>query len=439
MTEPHEHRGVPYHPVADRIDITPALDPLWLIVFAFLFAGVALLTIKRAGFGAAALVAVVPFFGSHAFLGTTVTAPKVVLLAVIVGLSNRAEAWRVLRRRPVALVIAAFCAIILVNVLTLAVAQHRSDVLRESFKWLEYLAVFCTLVVAYAADPAARLVRTALFLSILAVALSALWEIVSPAPSGMWIGDVAIPRIAGVLDGPNQLGGYLEVAVAALGAWQMREPNRLTAATLLLSSIALGLTFSRAAFGGALLILAIFAIVERRTVLRLWPLGLGLAGAFAADLARIAVIDGLPAADRSLLEHASDTNASLAGGVGNRAELWRAALFFFRSHPLLGIGAGNYELELSQAGLYGVRTQANSWYLQALAEGGIALFAATVAWIAAVLASLARTLRTSPWGLAAFAASCALVAHGFFDDLVFYPKVAEAWIALIALGVTAVI
>ena len=49
------------------------------------------------------------------------------------------------------------------------------------------------------------------------------------------------------------------------------------------------------------------------------------------------------------------TSSAYAGGVGNRGDLWRAAVYFFRKHPLLGIGAGNYELELANAGVYGVR------------------------------------------------------------------------------------
>jgi O-antigen ligase len=131
----------------------------------------------------------------------------------------------------------------------------------------------------------------------------------------------------------------------------------------------------------------------------------------------------------------SDVDATLSGGVGDRTELWRAARLFFVRHPVLGIGAGNYQFELAQAGLPGVRTQANSWYLQAAAEGGIVLLAATLVWIASMVRALYGSVRTSPWALAGLAATCAFILHGFVDDLVFYPKVAEAWIALVALGV----
>ena len=132
--------------------------------------------------------------------------------------------------------------------------------------------------------------------------------------------------------------------------------------------------------------------------------------------------------------HGRLITGAYSGGVGYRPELWRAALYFFRNHPLLGIGAGNFERELPDAGVAGVRTHANNWYLQALAEGGIVLFAATLAWIVTLFASLVRDVRRSPWRVAALAASVALVTHQTVDYLVFYPKVAESWIALIALA-----
>src|SRR5581483_5443260 len=122
-----------------------------------------------------------------------------------------------------------------------------------------------------------------------------------------------------------------------------------------------------------------------------------------------------------------------AGGVGNRSELWAAAWRMWRTHPILGIGAGNFELELPRYGVYGVRTHANSWYLQSLAEGGIVLFTATLTLVAASIGvfvrrpAIARLRTGSPWVLAAVAAGVALALHQVVDYLVFYPKVAAAW------------
>jgi len=423
---------VPYHPIVERFSIVPALDPLWLMFFAVLFAGSALLTLRRPGLGAALLVFVTPFAGAHAIWGTTVTAPKVVLVGVIVGLLGTPGAWRALRRRPVAAVVVAFGAIILANAVTLLVAVHRPEVMRETLKWAEYLGLFCAVFIAYALDPLPHVVRGALFISFLFAACSAFLELATGAVSGLELGTTVVPRIAGVLEGPNQFGGYLEAVIAAIGAWQIRTSQRTPMVLLAIAGVALALTFSRAAFIGALVIVAVFAVIERKRAFALWPLALGFAAGYGNDVAW-ALRAHVPLG--SIFARESDVDAVVSGGVGDRSELWRAARFFFIHHPILGIGAGNYELELAQAGLPGVRTQANNWYLQAAAEGGVVLLGATIAWIVTVVRALITRVRRSPWALAACGATAAFVVHGFFDDLVFYPKVAEAWIAFIALGI----
>jgi O-antigen ligase len=128
-----------------------------------------------------------------------------------------------------------------------------------------------------------------------------------------------------------------------------------------------------------------------------------------------------------------------AGGVGNRSELYRAALRMFLRHPLAGVGAGNYELSLADYGVPGVRTHANSWYLQSLAEGGIVLFLATLGIVAATLSTFGRALRMgSPWVLAAFAAALAMSLHQIIDYLVFYPKVGGPLWLLFGIGAAAI-
>jgi O-antigen ligase len=238
------------------------------------------------------------------------------------------------------------------------------------------------------------------------------------------VGAVDIPRIAGVLEGPNQLAGFLETAIAATAAWAVatrRTPLLDTA--LAIGTLAAILTFSRAGIGGVVIVLLSIGLIEGRAAfgaLR-WSLAGGAAGiAIAAGWAGYAHTPDILRANFAA--------STCAGGVGSRSQLYEAAWRLFVEHPWLGVGAGNFELDLPLAGVYGVRTHANSWYLQSLAEGGVALLLATLTVVAAILLSLGRRLRSSsPWVIAAFAATLALALHQIVDYLFFYPKVAGPW------------
>jgi O-antigen ligase len=123
-----------------------------------------------------------------------------------------------------------------------------------------------------------------------------------------------------------------------------------------------------------------------------------------------------------------------AGGVGTRSELWHAAWTLWLRHPIFGVGAGNFELEIPLTGLQGVRTHANSLYLQSLVEGGVFLFSATLWLVYTSIATFAREQLRSPFVLAAFAASIALALHQVIDLLTFYPKVGDEWWIAMGLG-----
>jgi O-antigen ligase len=121
--------------------------------------------------------------------------------------------------------------------------------------------------------------------------------------------------------------------------------------------------------------------------------------------------------------------ATQADHLGNRSQLWHAAIVLWRSSPLVGVGAGNYELDLAQAGLVGVRTHANSIYLQSLAEGGLVGLATTLALFASIIVTLARSAVRRPLVVGALGATVALASHQILDDLFFFPKVAaEFWL-----------
>ena len=423
-----------YHAVVDRFAAPVALDPWSLTIFAAVFAAVAILTIRRPAYGLCALILLTPFALSRDVLGTTITLPKAALVGVLVGLTAHPRILQRLRERPMPLLLGVVGIYVAVTALTLVAALHPVATLRETLKFVEYAAVLVCAYCCFRLDPDDGAVCVAIAAAAIAVSVTALAQEFTGAPSGLYVGKAIVPRIAGVLEGPNQLAGYFQVAVAALGAWTLVRRTACTDVALALAVCADVLTFSRAGLLGLAIVGAVLVVVGGRAALRT------LRPAYAGLAAGLAVVGwwGYYAHTVDVLRVSLDESA-YAGGVGDRRELWHAAWQMWRAHPLLGVGAGNYELELPAYGTIGVRTHANSWFLQSLAEGGLALFAATIGLLVAIVATFARRVRGgSPWILAALAASVALGIHQIADYLVFYPKVGTAWWSLVGIASAAV-
>ncbi len=428
----------------DSFASIPTLSPPIVLSFAALFALAAFLTIRRPSYGLAMLLFAIPFDAAHTVAGTTVGIPKVLLLGVIVGMLSRPVAWRALAMPLPLRVLAGFGIVLLSIALGALGAAHHTAVAREFFKWIEYACFFAVGVAAYESDRNDRLIVAAWIASIACVCASALIQEFIGSPWGIYFGAGIAPRISGALEGPNQLAGYLEPAIAVLGAWNVAAPSRIKSALLAVVGLTLMLTFSRCGMVGAFVVALALIAYSRRSWLRALASLVGgtIAGACAAFGWSVYASFGWSVlASRSILRSISKAaplrpaESTYAGGVGTRSELWHAALAMWRAHPILGVGAGNYQLELAQYGLPGVRTHSNSWYLQSLAEGGVVGLLATLVFLALVLTALASRARRSPWALAALAATVGLAVHQSADYLVFYPKVAEPWIVLIALGV----
>ncbi|MCW5848719.1 MAG: O-antigen ligase family protein [Anaerolineae bacterium] len=107
----------------------------------------------------------------------------------------------------------------------------------------------------------------------------------------------------------------------------------------------------------------------------------------------------------------------------DRRALWGAAIAMFKTRPLLGVGPGNFRhlyggyLGVSQ---WDDRIQANSLYLELLADGGVA---GLLAWLWLIGATLGRLWRwqarpavaTWPYAVALLGALAAWLTHGLVD------------------------
>ncbi|MGC8486106.1 MAG: O-antigen ligase family protein [Candidatus Baltobacteraceae bacterium] len=432
-----------YHPVVDRFVEIPALGPIWFMLFVAAFIAVALLAQRRPIYGLLALIASTPFGFAHAVAHTTVTLPKVTLLAVLLGLCAHPALFLRLRAPAARWWLIALGALVAATLLSVTQADYLAPALRESLKAIEAIAIFiAVLVAADDIDALARLALPTFAATTALVSFLALREDLFGAPSGLNLGTIVLPRIAGPLGGPNQLAGFLEIAIATLFAAHLARPRRYLAWSLTVALLAEVLTLSRAGIFLSAGIVVLLAFLQPQNIrAAILPVASALllallvgAGAVLGNLLAGAHPAEVGASVRGLLR--IGVRQTEAGGVGTRSELWRAAIALWRQHPWLGIGAGNYHLELARVGLPGVRTQPNSLYLRALVDGGIPLLAATLwLWIGGTIRLAAAPIRSDAWAAAAFAATLALAVHGVVDNLQFYPKVLTWWLAIVAIAV----
>ncbi len=420
------------HPVINAVPVYPPVDPLALVVYVTVFVSVSLVTTRQPAYGVCALILLEPFAFYHQAFDTTVTVPKVALLGVLLGVSVYPNALAPLLSKTASRVFTAGLLVLAATLLSLAHAAYHAPVIRESLKTVEYLLIFCAVIAAYRLDPDRRSIRIAVIWAAIAVAILALGQELVGAPSGLWINGHEVPRIAGPLEGPNQLAGYLDVALPLTLALAMDQPDALSAAGLFFIAFADFLTFSRGGLiAGAIACVVVAWILRRPLLLWIKPLAGGL---FAGLLVVAAWVLQLHLGGLWPVFRVDDVESTYGGGVGTRSELWHAAIALWKTHKIFGIGAGNFELEIPLTGLKGVRTHANSLYLQSLVEGGIPLFAATLWLTYTSIAAFVRERACSPFVAAAIAGSVALMLHQIIDFLTFYPKVGAEWWILLALA-----
>jgi len=401
------------------------IDAFTALLYIATAAAVAVLTWRRPAYGIAALIVLAPF-GLPRYLGpTTVTLLKAGLAGLFGALLLRRPDLAALSTLPVRVVIATFLFLELAIALSATHATYPGPVVREALKTVEYAALFVGAVIAYASDPDDRPFWWAFQVVTVVVCASAIAQYVVGANAGIFIGGRGVPRIAGMLEGPNQLAGWLEIAIPVLFARNLLHRDGRLVAVVVLAGVTEVLTFSRAGIVASVFACAVVLIVMRT------PRAVGMRFAVATIIATVAltvvaVRAGLPPRYFSL-----DQVPQQADHLGNRALLWRAAIDLWKTSPITGVGAGNYEFDLARVGVRGVRTHANSIYLQSLAEGGVVMLCATLCMFVAVIVTLARSAVRRPVVVGMLAASAALAAHQIFDDLFFFPKVGSMfWLTL---------
>ncbi len=388
---------------------------------------------QRAAYGFVALLAAAPFALYYSTHGTTVTLSKTVLIGVAIGLALRGLRAFPKPGRTFWWLFAAKGLLVGSMLLSALHALNVHAAARETLKDVEFLATLAVAYFAYRADPDERLVRFTLAAMTCLVAVLALLQEVAGAPESLALLGHSIARIAGPLEGPNQLGAYLGIMVPSIAAFvALRPAFGFERIALALGALATLLTFSRGGIAGLALAFAIVLLLRgHRERVRGIALAAGIGFIVLFGIACAAMTGHAPGASRIFGANADAYN----GGLGTRAELWNGAYTLWREHPLVGVGPGNFELEISRFAP-GVRTHANSEYFQVLSEQGLLGEVLLLGLVALSAAVFVRNC-DEPLPLAGFTVAIVLIFHQIVDTLWIYPKVGITWWVLIAIAAAA--
>jgi O-antigen ligase len=245
-----------------------------------------------------------------------------------------------------------------------------------------------------------------------------------------------VGRVTAGFGQPNQLGGFLEIAVpiAVAGVVLNRRLRPLFIAAMVLAAFGAYLSFSRGALIGIALVPFGF--------LRGWRLWLG--GPFLALVLALAA--------PGLVKERFATLTTSGPDVATRADIWRAAANIWEQHPLLGAGLGEFPRAYSRIDLPGKQylpntvlqppPHAHDLALQLLAEQGILGLMAFIGILVPAFRSTIR-LRAGPnrttrlLGSALLVAILAFLAHNLFDVTLEEPHTGPYVMVLLGLTVAA--
>ena len=349
-----------------------------------------------------------------------------------------AERWRVASQREraqfaVCLALAAYLAAVCLSML---VAADRVAALKEIIKWGEVLVVV-GLCVSYLRTE--QRVHAVVWATIGAATSEALlgyaqW-VVATGQAGPGGEDL---RVFGTFAQPNPFGGFLNfglllaLALALFGR-DFRERWLAAGACVLLFS-AQALAGSRGALLGLLVALIVMVTVG-------WQRERHVAIVAAVSIPLIAIgwlthliperIQQVTLAQLRLSDTLNGTVTSANFSTVERLAHWLAGLRMFVAHPLLGVGAGNYDAAYAMYALPewpDALGHAHNYYINAAAETGILGFVAFLTLTAAALyfgwyvvrqtdLSGAPSSSRRAIALGLFGAVVALAVHNLTDDL----------------------
>jgi O-antigen ligase len=335
------------------------------------------------------------------------------------------------------------CAFALLSLMSFVWARDPADAVRDALKWSWYAGAFALTAACVERRDDAKKIAIAMVGAAVVVCAVGFWQATTVAPSSFSDHGAVIGRITGTLEGPNQLGAYLETVIPALAA--MLVFGSVSWTTLIVGGLLLGalgaellLAYSRGALwscAAALLFLIAVSVWQRRADFTC-P---ARRAAIAAALAALVIVP----VSYSGISGIGWQHEFWSAGWGDRSDsaqrrvaLWTCAATLAKAHPLVGVGAGNFADAMPECGHDAAaleRSNANNWYLETAADLGLLGIVLLAAFMVTEFAAIRRAgALTDPIALGAYAVLIAFALHGLVDDVMPYPKAALSFFVLLA-------
>jgi putative inorganic carbon (HCO3(-)) transporter len=236
---------------------------------------------------------------------------------------------------------------------------------------------------------------------------------------------LTVPRASSTVGDPTLLAGLMVIAIPiAVGLVVVERGWKRLAAygALAIILVALGLTFTRGAWIGGVVGLAVLLLERRARVVLL--------------IVALAVLLAAPGAVADRAATSTDTSRA---EISHRFDYWQGALLVANQHPLFGVGINNFQYAFARLRVAETAQRtaihAHNIVLVLLSETGIVGLMVFGSYLAVVLWMLLRRRRGDPcsdrrvWRIAIAAAIVGSLAHQMSDSFLLEPTVnAVLWI-----------
>lgn len=232
-------------------------------------------------------------------------------------------------------------------------------------------------------------------------------------------------RATSVFPDPHMFSFYLGLVIPFSAGLYWENKNKMALFSFGLLLLADLFTFSRGGYGGLLVgfLVTLFIFwkkLESKTRV--------------ASIVAIIMVIGLMLFSNPISERFYSSFSAREGSNQGRMAMWQKAAEVARDNPVLGVGIGNYPLEVKPTAIYREPIYAHNVYLDIAAESGIFNSIVWMAFLAAATWNFWRKGRKDKIFLAGVASMLIFSAHSLADTAIYSPVVLTLLLLVVSLS-----